>query len=198
MRWFASLVVVAWSAVEAAPPEPPNLFAVKVGNARLEVGDDKGRHDQWDKLDGVTIRLVKNRKVGWSKHGWKELTGRDEKAMPASFRASTCKLFDLHVFPQKLDKRDGARLSLECKNQDMNHLDHMVVVSVDVLIDSADPYHVLYVGEGSGYAVIGSCDTVHAVRYALTGNKLAIETTETRGSTCTTPGKTTSTKIQPL
>jgi hypothetical protein len=201
MRLFALawLVVSLPAAVGAAPPEPPNLFGIAVGpHMRLEVGDDTGRHDQWDQLDKVTIRLVKNSKTVWTKHGWNALTGTDDKSMPAGFRAPTCKLFDLHVFPQKLDKRDGVRLSLECKNHDMTHLGHEIVVASDILVDSADPYRVLYVGEGSGYDDGGSCDTVHGVSYALAGNKLTITTTDSRGKTCATPGTSTTSRTVTL
>jgi hypothetical protein len=190
--------LIAWPA-SADPLEPPDLFAIDVGaHTRLEVGDDSGRHDQWDQLDKVTIRLVKNRKPVWTKHGWKELTGTEDKAIPAAFRAATCKLFDLHVFPQKLDKRDGIRLSLECKNHDMTHIDREIVVATDILVDDAGNYHVLHVGEGSGYDDGGPCDIVHGVTYALAGNKLTITATDTRGKQCTNPGSTTSTKVVTL
>jgi hypothetical protein len=197
---FALCVLLSWpAATRAAPPEPPNLFGIAVGpRMRLEVGDDSGRHDQWDQLDKVTIRLVKNGKTVWTKHGWSAISGTDDKAMPAAFHAPACKLFDLHVFPQKLDKRDGVRLSLACKNHDMTHLDREIVVSSDILVDTADPYHVVYVGDGSGYDDGGPCDTVHGVSYALAGNKLTITTTDTRGKTCTTPGSATSTRTLTL
>jgi hypothetical protein len=193
-------VLLSWpAAAGAAPPEPPNLFAIDVGpRMRLEVGDDTGRHDQWDQLDNVTIRLVKNGKPVWTKHGWNPITGMDDKAIPAAFHAPACKLFDLHVQPQKLDKRDGVRLWLACKNHDMTHLDREIVVATDILVDSADPYHVLYVGDGSGYDDGGACETVHGVSYALAGNKLTITTTDSRGKTCTNPGVSTSTRIVTL
>ena len=193
--WFASGCVVA----SAAPPEPPDLFDLDVGpHTRLEVRDDTDRHDQWDQLDKVTVRLVKDGKTVWTKHGWTGLTGMADRAMPAGFRAATCKLFDLHVFPQKLDRRDGVRLSLACKNQDMTHLDHEVEVSTDILLDTADPYHVIYIGDGDAYDGRDPCDVLRAVSYALTGTKLAITTTERRGTSCANPGSSASTKTVTL
>jgi hypothetical protein len=195
---LAPLVLLAVPlAVSANPrpmPEPPDLFAMDLGtHQRLEVGDANDRHDQWDKLDGVTIRLLVDHKVKWTKHGWHELTGLDDTAMPAAFRAKTCKLFDLHVFPQKLDTRDGVRMSLECKDRDMTHLD-AVVVSTDILVDTADPWHVLHVGDGDADDSESACETSRGVSYALAGKTLTITTIETRGDKCTAAGTTKITK----
>lgn len=192
------LAPVAANANPKPMPEPPDLFAIDLGaHQRLEVGDAHDRHDQWDKLDGVTIRLLVDHKVKWTKHGWHELSGLDDSAMPASLRASSCTLFDLHVFPQKLDKRDGVRMSLQCKDRDMTHLDARIAAT-DLLVDTAEPWHVLYVGDGDATDTTGRCETWSRVEYALSGKTLTVTTTEVREDGCAKPGRTSTAKTVAL
>lgn len=169
--------------------EPQHL---KVGGATLSFGI--GDQSEGDKLDDLTLTLERGGKVVWKLHGWKAIAGG--KAMPAAL-TGRCESFAVDVAAQKLGKHDGARLDVGCQFGE----DTFVADGVAIVIDTLDPYAVLYVGDGdSVHSENDACVSEHTVRFQLDGKKLVelvtdSERTNADGS-CTPDGKPGKPKVK--
>jgi hypothetical protein len=150
---------------------------VKVGDATLSivVGDT---------LDSLELTIERKGKEKTSVRGWSKLAA----GKPAPFEH--CEIMAASVDAQKLGKRTGARIDVACRNgEDMLH-----VAGATILVDTIEPYAVLWVGDGDSIEnENGACITEHRVTFALDGKQLAesIVDTEVKNAdgSCTPGGK---------
>lgn len=169
--------------------EPLHL---KVAGATLSFG--LGNDSEGTKLDDLTLTLERGGKAVWTLHGWAAIAGG--KAMPDTL-TGTCDSFAVALSAQQLGKHRGARLDVGCQVGE----DSFSASGVAILVDTLEPYAVLWVGDGdSVHNENDACVTEHTVRFRLDGKKLVELDTDSERSnadgSCTPDGKPGKPKVK--
>jgi hypothetical protein len=155
---------------------------VAVGDRKLTVGF--GDSLDADKLDGLTLTLDRGAKRVWQLVGWKAIAGG--KPMPSTL--IPCQRYTVDIEPQQLGKRAGARIDIACKNGE----DMFTANGVAILVDTFEPYAVLWAGDGDQLTdENGACVSEHRVKFVLDGGKLVqniVDTTRKNADGSCSPG----------
>jgi hypothetical protein len=138
-------------------------------------------------IDDLGLTLRRSGKTVWNLVGWKAISGG--KPVPASL-SGVCETIGVDVASQPLGKRTGARLDILCRNgEDMFTANGAVVV-----IDTLEPYKVLWIGEGNSISNENdACITNRTVEFELKGKSLienSVETSRTNADGSCRPGGT--------
>ena len=159
----ASVICIVALAPALAAAEPRRL---KLNDATLVV-------DVPEKLADLTLTLERAGKSVWMLRGWKAIAAG--KPMPAIL-GGTCEAFSIGLRTQPLGKRVGARLDVACRNGE----DMFTANAAAIVIDTVEPYKVLWVGEGDSLSnENGACVAELYVTFELRGKSLVQNTVET-------------------
>jgi hypothetical protein len=185
LRVVTALVLVP----SLAAAEPSH---VKIGDATLSVGF--GDRTDGESLDALTLRLERKGATVWTLHGWKAIAGG--AAVPPTL-SGVCDTFAVDVGAQPLDRRAGARIDVACRNGE----DMFTANSIAILVDTVDPYAVLWLGEGGAHSSENdACIDDHVVDFTLAGKKLTQTIVDTRwknaDGSCSPSGKRGKKKIK--
>jgi hypothetical protein len=165
MRISALVSVLAVPALASAEPSQ-----IKVGGATLSAAI--GSDTMGEKLDELTLQLERGGKVVWKLKGVKAIGAG--KAMPKL--PDVCESYAVSVEAQRLDKRDGARIDIACRNGE----DSFTARGVTLLVDTIDPYALLWLGAGDSVSNQNdACIDEHHVKFSLSGRKLAQDVVDT-------------------
>jgi hypothetical protein len=144
-----------------------------------------------EKLDA--LELEHDAKQVTKLKGWTAISG--QKTVPALLQR--CERYVLTLQPQQLDKRKGARVDIACANGE----DMYTANAMTILVETLEPYHVLWLGEGDRLTSENdACVTEHLVEYALKGKTLTQKITDrsraNKDGSCTPGGKRGKPKIK--
>jgi hypothetical protein len=140
---------------------------------RLRLNDATLVVNEPEKLADLTLTLERAGKPVWTIRGWKSIAAG--KPVPASL-GGVCETIGIGLVAQPLGKRAGARLDVACRNgEDMFTADGTAIV-----IDTVEPYKVLWVGDGDSVSnENGACVTERYVTFELRGKSLVESAVET-------------------
>lgn len=166
---LASVIGIAGIAGIAALT--PALAAAKP--QRLKVNDATLVVNAPDKLSDLTLTLERAGKPVWTLRGWKAIAAG--KPMPASL-GGPCEALGISLAAQPLGKRAGARLDVACRNGE----DMFTANGAAIVIDTVEPYKVLWVGDGDSVSNENdACITERYVTFELRGKSLVENAVET-------------------
>ena len=160
---LASVICITALAPALAAAEPQRL---KLNDATLVVNEP-------EKLADLTLTLERAGKPVWTLRGWKAIAAG--KPVPTSL-GGPCEEIGIGLAAQRLGKRAGARLDVACRNGE----DMFTAVGTAIVIDTVEPYKVLWVGDGDSVSnENGACVTESYVKFELRGKSLVENTVET-------------------
>jgi hypothetical protein len=174
------LLILLLPALAAAEPQH-----VQIGNATLTA--TFGDASQGESLDDLTLALDRDGASVWKLRGWKQIA---RGAAVPEMLAATCETYAVDVQKQMLGKRAGARVDIACRNGE----DMFTANAIAILIDTLDPYAVLWLGEGDSVSNENdACVTDQQVTFTLSGKKLTQRIVEVswknRDGSCDPSGK---------
>lgn len=172
------LVLIVILVPTRAGAEPQRLA---VGSATLVLDFPDGGST----LDELALSLERDKKVVWQLRGWKALAGG--RPVPQVLEGP-CDTFGVGLVPQKLRKRASARIDVACRNGE----DMFTATGVAILVDTLEPYTVLWLGDGDSLSSENdACISEHTVKFDLGAGKLietSVDTTRTNADGSCEPG----------
>lgn len=130
-------------------------------------------------VNELKLTLHRSGKPVWTLLGWKAISGG--RPMPASL-SDVCETVGVHVGAQQLGQHTGARFEILCRNG-LSGEGMFTVNGTVVVIDTLEPYKVLWIGEGESISNENdACITRRTVEFELKGKSLienSIETSRT-------------------
>lgn len=172
---LAPVICIATLAPSLAAADPLRL---KLNDATLVVNAP-------DKLDDLTLTLERAGKPVWTLRGWKAISGG--KPVPTRL-GGPCEALGIGLNAQPLGKRAGARLDIACRNGE----DMFTANGVAIVIDTVEPYKLLWVGDGDRVSnENGACIDERYVTFELRGKSLyenAVETSRKNADGSCSPG----------
>lgn len=153
---------------------------------RLKVGDATLAIDVPEKLEDLTLVLERSGKPVWTQKGWKAIAGG--KPVPGTL-SGVCDELGVDIVAQRLGKRASARIDVACRNGE----DMFTANGVAIVIETLEPYKVLWVGDGGSVSNENdACVTERQVTFELVGKSLvekAVETSFTNADGSCDPGR---------
>jgi hypothetical protein len=153
---LAPVLGIAALAPTLAAAEPQRL---KLRDATLVVNEP-------EKLADLMLTLERAGKPVWTLRGWKAIAAGGP--VP-EILGGVCERFGIGLIAQPLGKRTGARLDVACRNGE----DMFTANAATIVIDTALPYKVLWVGESDSVSdENGRCINARYVTFELRGKSL--------------------------